>query len=382
MGSDEKIQLIFFPKYANFLYRKFTRLRKQAMQAESQFTQQVAAKLETQRDLFDPLQVSCFRIEPRLVGSDYAPDATLELGWKGRFERFQVEIKSRTAPSLIQAAISKLERYGQTGQNLMLLVPYLSKTITGMLTQTEFSCVDLNGNYLIQTNDWLAIRLDKKNQFTESSYIKKIFEGKSSLVCRLLLRENRAFSRVSEIYDGIRALGGNLSLSAVSKVLAALDEQLLIDRSKTSIRLLQPRRLLEELRANYKAPKTRASVKLKLPEGRNSQRILTEALGNGNWIWTGESSAERYTVTTPATNLSVYTGYSGKLENVLSEYENPRFYNCTVGQTVDPRVYFDRQGNWSSKLQCYLELSNLDKREREIARDIEGDILGQFNETK
>ena len=100
------------------------------MQAGSQFTQQVAAKLETQRDLFDPLQVLRFSVEPRLVDSDYAPDATLELGWKGRVERFQVEIKSRTAPSLIQAAISKLERYGQTGQNLMLLVPYLSKTIT------------------------------------------------------------------------------------------------------------------------------------------------------------------------------------------------------------------------------------------------------------
>lgn len=352
------------------------------MRAESEFTQQVAAKLETERDLFDPLQVLRFDVEPRRADSDYVPDATLELGWKGRVARFQVEIKSRTAPSLIQAAISKLERYDQTGQNLMLLVPYLSKTITEMVTPTEFSCVDLNGNYLIQTNDLLAIRLDKKNQFTESSYIKKIFEGNSSLVCRLLLRENRVFSRVSEIYDGIRALRGNLSLSAVSKVLAALDEQLLIDRSKTSIRLLQPRRLLEELRTNYKAPKMRASLKLKLPEGRNSQQILNEALGNGNWIWTGESSAERYTTTTPSTTLSVYTKYSGKLENVLGEYETPRFYNCTVRQTEDPRVYFDCQDNWSSKLQCYLELSNLDKREREIAIDIEGDILRQFNERK
>ena len=352
------------------------------MQTEGQFTQQVAAKLETQRDLFDPLQVLRFSVEPRLGSSDYAPDATLELGWKGRVERFQLEIKSRTAPSLIQAAISQLERYGQTGQNLMLVVPYLSKTISGMVTTTEFSCVDLNGNYLIQTNEWLAIRLDKKNQFTESSYIKKIFEGNSSLVCRLMLRENRVFTRVTEIYDEIRALGGNLSLSAVSKVLTALYEQLLIDRSKRSIRLLQPRRLLEELRTNYKVPKARASLKLKLPEGRNSQQILNEALGKGNWIWTGESSAERYTMTTPATSLSVYTKYSGKLENVLSEYENPRFYNCTVSQTADPRVYFDSQEDWSSKLQCYLELSNLDKREREIARDIEGDILRPFNEAK
>ena len=266
----EKCTLAFFLKSAIFLYRKCANLRKQVMQTESQFAQQVAAKLETQRDLFEPLEVLRFNVEPRRTGSDYAPDATLELGWKGRIERFQVEIKSRTAPSLIQAAISKLERYGQTGPNLMLLVPYLSKTITQMVTPTQFSCVDLNGNYLIETNDWLAIRLDMKNQFTESGYIKKIFEGNSSLACRLMLRENKVFSRVSQIYDGIRALGGNLSLSAVSKVLTALDEKLFIDRSKTSIRLLQPRRLLEELRTNYKAPKTRASVKLKLPEGRNS----------------------------------------------------------------------------------------------------------------
>ena len=52
-----------------------------------------------------------------------------------------------------------------------------------------------------------------------------------------------------------------------------------------------------------------------------------------------------------------------------------RFYNCVVKQTRQAFVYFDNRAPWSSPVECYLSLMQLDKREREIAQPLKDDLL-------
>ncbi len=336
----------------------------------------VVQKLTAQPDLFSPLKIK-FANRARKV-SGYQPDLIIDVKWKDRKATFFAEVKARTAPKGILQSLAEMRNVaGQTKEKFMLVVPYLSKTIVEMLTREGLSGLDLNGNYLIQAGDMLAIRLDQKNRFTESQPIKKIFSGNSSLVGRLLLSTRNRFRSVNEIHSSITALGGRLSLSAISKVLKGLEEELMVEKSRRGIILIQPEKLLQRLEEDYRPPKVSAVIRLKLPEiprtaARRVGTLLSPSIG---WTLSGESSIERYTVTTPPQTYIVYaTDFAA-----LSKYQDERFFNIVVMKTFDSFPYFDAREEkglrWSSPIQCYLELSKLDKRERELAADIRNDIL-------
>lgn len=323
-----------------------------------------------------PLEVRT--VKPQ-TGAGRRFDAEVILGWGSRAVAFLAEIKARTAPKLVIEAISRLKSLAGKRDNVLLVVPFLSKTIIELLEREGVSGLDLSGNYFIQTPDMVAIRLDRGNQFPESQPIKKVFSGNSSLVGRLLLTEKRRFTSVNEVFIEIRRRGGSLSLSAVSKVLAALDRDLIIEKSRESITLLQPEKLLDRLAAEYRPPKLFGSMKLKLPSGKGGgpaeKPDLGESFSGTAWVLTGESSASRYGITSETGVLSVYMPESGN----FSKFEDERFYNVLVRQTADSFVYFDIQDDrWASPVQCYLELTQLGKREQEIAGTIRESILGKL----
>lgn len=348
------------------------------------FLNAVRSEITEGSTLFAPLKVIQFEMEPGpLFGEPdgYVADAYLELGWQDRVYGFVVEIKSRTAPSIVRGGIQQLTLFATNEDNRypLLLVPYLSSRIVGMLERSGLSGIDPNGNYFIQLPELLAIRLDQKNKYKESRDIKRIFSGDSSIVGRFLLSENLVYEQVNDIYEGIQELGGGISLSTVSKVLQGLEEKLIIEKSRSKIRVLQPEKLLDELRKGYRAPRVSKTLKLKLPERREEMEVLlSEELGEDDWVWSGESSAEAYTMTTPARMYSAYTSAPRKALDRLEPWVRRRFYNCELQQTKQAFVYFDRHKHWASPLECYLALSQLDKREREIAQDIEKEILARF----
>jgi hypothetical protein len=120
-----------------------------------------------------------------------------------------------------------------------------------------------------------------------------------------------------------------------------------------------------------------ASMKLKLPAPgvnavQNFGKVLPPSIA---WVLSGESSVERYAVTTPGEVATVYATDFGPLE----QYETDRFFNVILKKTLDSFPYFDvreRTGlRWSSPVQSYLELSKLDKRERELAGIVRASIL-------
>lgn len=328
------------------------------------------------KQLYIPLEITPSQFQPKAAeNAKGRPDALIRVKWQGKEVSFIAEIRSRSAPQMAQQAIWQLKNFSKENNNLLLVVPYLSKTIAEMVTNEKISAIDLNGNYFIQTKDFLAIRLDRINQYKESQPIKKIFSGNSSLIGRLLLTQKEPFYSLDQISQAIAQRGGNVSLSTISKVLKGLEEELIIQRENKQIRLIQADKLLESLRGEYLPPKIQHTLKLNVP-GLTAEFINDFA--NGKWVLTGESSASQYTITTPS---KVFSAYVTDFKNVPRDADD-RFPTMILKKTEEPFVYFDIQKkgkvNFSSKLQSYLELSQLDKREKEIAQSIQKDILGAF----
>lgn len=341
----------------------------------------ILVELSGRKGLYSPLEIVA--VERQLKGGLQA-DAKITLGLKGRKVAFQAEVKARTAPKVVSEGLWRLKGYAGWGkQNFLLVVPYLSKAIQELLTKEGISGIDISGNYFIQTPEMVAVRLDQKNRYPESQPIKKIFSGNSSMVGRLFLATGKRYSSVNEVCSSIKSLGGSLSLSAVSKVLKGLEDELIIEKGARGIALLQPEKLLQRLEEGYRPPKILGSKKLKLAleglAGSIGVSALSDELAAGLcWVLTGESSANRYAIMPDSSALKVYvTDYEPFLK-----YREDRFYNVLAQKTEESFPYFDakeeRGVRWASPIQCCLELSKLDKREKEVAVTVRKAILGKF----
>ena len=338
----------------------------------------IMSELRKSPDFFTPLMIDSVTAldEGPSAQATRPSDFLLNLIHRNRTYIFEVKAKGRSAPSVVRSAIDQLRTLPPSDRNLMIAVPNLSPGVVGLLSGAGICGMDLNGNYLIITPQLIAIRLDRPNRYAESGSIRNIYTGNSSIVGRYLLIERGSFHQVNQIHNGIKKLGGNISLATVSKVLKKLNEELILRRTRYEIDLVQPRKLLEKLRLGYQPPKPRARLRLKLPGQRSDmERLLTKLLGAEDWIWSGESSAEAYAITTPMPILSAYTRAKDEALRALQGFEESRFYNCELLQTEDAFVYFARNGQWASRIESYFALAALGKREQEIAADIEQTIL-------
>lgn len=341
--------------------------------------------LQKNDNLYDPLIIERLEREvDSVIGNQNRRlDARLILTFRGARYNLLIEQKSRTAPRVVEGAINTLRNYKglreYNNQILTLLVPYLTESILGMLKENDLSGIDVNGNYYIVSSKLVAIRLDKKNKYPEQKYIKDIFSRKSSLVGRLLLESSDQYNKIGEVLKKIKEMGGGITLSTVSKVLSEMEDQLIISKRGGKINLLQPEKLLDKLSSEYQLPNYIDIIRVKLPTKRSdAKNVLTEYFGE-DWIWTGESSADEYTSTPILDEYKVYlrSDNSNAATKDISKIIDERFFNCTIQiiPKTDDFVFFNSKNNYASKIQTYLELMNLDKREREIAADIKRDIL-------
>lgn len=297
----------------------------------------------------------------------------LQIGWMNRNIKFDFRASTRSAPSAVR---STLKGELSHPNHLLVVVPYISTALAALLHNEQWSALDLNGNYLIQTPEFLATRLDIPNQFADTRAIKKVFAGNSSIVGRFLMSTPEANLTVGEIHRQIEEQGVNLAISTVSKVISALAEDLIVEKSPSGVRLLQPDTLLTRLRQDYREPQVLETVRIRLPESAEAvDAVLSPTLSN--WMWAGETSAERHSSALLGPVRTIFTTDANFREK-LSTLEDARFYNCVVKRTTDAFIYFGRDQQWASELESCLVLSQLDKREREIAEGIAKRILGRF----
>lgn len=350
---------------------------------ELQFQQILQDTWSTSRDMYSPLRVEDFTFEPTTPDGSTA-DVVFTLQWREKRLSFTGKLKSSATPRSMMQAIERTQPLGERDapESLpALLLPYLSSGIVEQLEGADVSAFDLNGNFFIQSPEFVAIRVDQPNAYPTSRDIKKIYTYNSSIVGRFLLRKNRTFAQVNEIYEGIQELGGGISLSTLSKVLKGLADDILIEKERGAIRVLQAQELMQNLKDGYRPPRVREEWKLKLPDDMSAQReIFNEALGEEGWMWSGESSAPAYAATTSPALRKAFTPKHLSANAPLREFESPRFYNVILQQTDDAYVYFDRRDKLASPIESCLALAQLDKRERQIARQIESSILESFDD--
>jgi hypothetical protein len=332
-------------------------------------------------DLYDPLQLLDYQTEPRSKDSvSNAPDAYLRLSWKGKEFNFNVEVVGNL---YFEAKLAKIRKSINVDTTL-ILVSFLSKNIAEVVKREGVNCIDLSGNYYIQTKNLLAIRLDRPDRYKAYSKIKKFYSENSSILGRMILAGIQKMPPMSleALQRELSSRGGSLSLSAISKILSEMEKEQVIIKADKEIKLLQPAKLLERLTDQYKKPSITQTIKLNCP-GDPIEWLNKNYL---KWVRTGVSSAERYSVSVVDRITSAYVcedlknlGFDPEKPN-LRDYQNDRFYNLVINITADSWVYFDQdysKDRWSSQIQSYLELSQMDKREKEIAETIKTAILAK-----
>jgi hypothetical protein len=326
------------------------------------------------RGEFGPLEVEVTAREV-IVGREmrYRADAVLAVGWGERRVALFAEHKGGGNPRAVLSALETLEQRLDDPRYGVVLVEHLSAAALEALRERRMSGMDLCGNYIIQTPELLALRLDQPNRFP-SRAIQNIYGGQSALVSRLALVTAPLPVTLAEWSKALEARGGRLAISTISKVLAGLREDAMLSVDRDMPRLLRPLKLLEQLAAAYKQPAERVTLKLKLPtDEAQREALLGERLGEA-FMWSGDTSASRYGAGMPPTVARGYvssTLRAAEWRDVISE----RFYNCTISEVSDADVYFDRRGAWSSPVQSYLELASGDARGRELAQSVSLSIL-------
>ena len=160
-----------------------------------------------------------------------------------------------------------------------------------------------------------------------------------------------------------------------------LQEDLIIGRSD-GIRLLQPERLLDQLKENYRQPKTkRRQGKLQ-----DVQKLIAQGaeVAEKKNLLIASRTQMPYVVLPSSNNLvSLYVSSSAPFAEEFGFEETDRFPNVEFLETDDPTVYFDRKVlgaiPYISPLQAYLELSKGGKREQEAAEPLRAEILAVNN---
>ncbi|TVP55377.1 MAG: hypothetical protein EA351_10880 [Gemmatimonadales bacterium] len=324
-----------------------------------------------------PLRVEIEELEPAGGG-----DAFFILAWEGDRVPFVAEFKNARDLRTLQYAVRQARRWAEeTKREPLVVVPYLNDDWLGFLRSERMSAIDLSGNAWVQVpGRWSCFQRGFPNRFPDTRPTRAPYRGKSALVGRVLL-SRPGFETISEVQEEIERRGGSLSLGQVSKVLSALEKDLVIRKGANGVRLIQPERLLDSLAESYRPPKAlkEETLKAKLDE-KLFTKLLRESKRSGARI-AGYQPARYVIAPEPGERLVVYVesrGFSGAVDASGAE-RSSRFPNLAIRAIKEPWVFFDAQVEsgieWCSPLETYLQLMQGGKREQEIAVGLRDEIL-------
>ena len=366
-----------FLKLTTFLFKKNCHNKKMLTEAE------ILGKI-AQNPNFLPLRGTIDEFNPTLFlnGGQKAADLVITFEWENQRRKFVVEFKGQSAPSYLAGAIEQVRSYTAANPDLLplVIVPYLGPRSLERLIAAGVSGLDLCGNGVINIpGEWFVFRTGEKNRFPSSLPIKNIYRGASSIVARVFLLQP-TYQSVNEIREEILKRKADVSLSTVSKVLKALQEDLIISRNNR-ISLLQPERLLEQLQNSYRRQWTKPRLQGKINNFGEFLRTAAQ-VADSNKACIARRSQTPYVVL-PSSNeiTSLYVSSSAPFLKEFRFEETGRFPNVEFLETDDPTVYFDRREIGPipiiSPVQAYLELSKGGKREQEAADPLRADILAR-----
>jgi hypothetical protein len=284
----------------------------------------------------------------------------------------------------VQAAMARAKAAAKGDEQPLIVVPYLSPERLSELEQAGVSGIDFCGNGVVIVPGRLyVLRTGQPNSYPESRPLNNPYRGRSAMVARMLLARPR-WQSLTGLKEAIQTTGTELSLSQVSKAIQALEDDLIVSKSGSTIALMDPLRLLDKLGSEWPKSWSRGRQALSVPPGTDPTKVLSS---NPllKWAVTGESSVTRYAVFSQGgprriavSNLPLATMLlDGKPEPVLN------FANVELIETDEAGFFFgneiDKTGiRWASKLQTWLELQAGDARQQSAANDLRDQILKEL----
>jgi hypothetical protein len=352
--------------------------------------------MESERDIIDYVRAGKLAMPPLLFRvvrekpeqeAILRADLLLETTWQGKKRRFVGKVKRYGSDNMVQQAAEQARKLGQALHVYpLVIVPWLSPEQLLWLEKEEVSGVDLCGNgVVVVPGQLLVLKSGQPNKFPGSRLIRRVYEGSSSLVARVFLLRPE-YRQVSQVLEEIIARGGNITLPTVSKALKQLEEDVVIEKSKQQVRLLQAEKLLDRLRENFEPPKTKDLLRCKITISDNTEirRVLQEAAheAKARLVLSGESSVNFYATMAREPIDTVYcTEFPmDELKRLGVHVDfSSRFPNVELRRTDVETVYFDMRGregyNIASPIQSYLELAVSDKRGQETAEQVRQQIV-------
>jgi hypothetical protein len=386
----EKISIAYFLKIRYILYRKYVDFRKTVMRLTEI---QIRQSLMNMGEMCAPLMVKSMTEQTSLPDGCNI-DVFIEFSIQnGPSFRTVVEIVPVATPQnilmgaqLLKAYVSKDE---QAGKIPLLVAPYIGTKQAKILAENGISWLDLSGNMSIRISNRIYIeRTGKPNRFPDTAPIKKIFQGTSSLVSRALLLKPDGFTSLYEMVDFINDRNAKVTLSTVSKVLKSLEEELLVNRSKSLIFVADPEKLLERLAEGYKNSTER--------KRRNTYRFVIEGIerlsySNPSAI---KSDCKDYLACgfyaaqikglAAADKITIFVKDIEQFrrkaeEELVSITADEEFGNAIITETNDPGVWFNP--DWLgmdpvvNDVELYLEMMVDTPRGPKIAEQLKRRIL-------
>lgn len=348
---------------------------------------QILDMIESGDFKFPPLQFDLLKKEVREKG--WTCDAILEASWEDQSFRFAAEVKRYSSDKSVADAMLQARRSGDKLSALpMVITPWLSEDQLETLQAESVSGIDLSGNgVVVIPGKILIVRSGKPNAYPDTRAVKNVYEGTSSLVARVFL-VRPIYSSVNEIVEEIQKRSGSITQPTVSKALKQLEADVTIWRERGEIRLLQADKLLERLVRDWKLPARIETVSGKINAHYDKVTDVISAAAKkarAELVMTGSCSVGRYGTMARQELVEFYCDVDpGKIVKAIGTKANTssRFPNFRLIKVDDPTVYFDRRMKIrtpvSSPVQCYLELMQGDKREKETAFQVKNTIIREI----
>ncbi len=322
-----------------------------------------------------------------------AIDAIIEFSIpEGPSFKAAVELLSISTPKVID---EKINIFGNIKNELkrqellpMIIAPYVSYKESKLLREQEICWIDLSGNMLITIPPVIYIeRTGKSNKFPDTSPIKKIYEGTSSLVGRALLLCPEGFASLYEIADFIKQRNGAITLGTVSKVLKSLEEELIISKRESRISLKKPEILLDRLAEgywNFAKRKRDREYRYELENINELEALLEEF--QIDYVYSGFYAAKRKNLGM-TDQITIFIKSMQEVKSALKRSSiavtpDEEYGQVTFIESRNSCIWFNRRvrpDNMVDDLELYLELVNDKPRGPKIARQLKEQILRRFN---
>ena len=191
-------------------------------------------------------------------------DLRFDLKFGGNQIAVYAEVKSACTPKLTQQIVAWLAKMKslRADSAFALICPYLSPESQSICIDNNVDFVDLSGNIYMNVAGRLLIqRTGLKNRTRQRRPFPNPFSGRSSRVVRVLLEAPAKEWTISELAAGVvdqdlrNQLGiedFRVSIATVSKAVSGLEEQLLIRRANSAVKVPEPKRLLMKWAELYK----------------------------------------------------------------------------------------------------------------------------------